>query len=140
MNSFMEGKLNLKEWIKEFIKHKDVFLKTIVDIKDSNEGFNVKYKDKQVKFIVEKDLVVAIKKLDKKPISIATLNTLDNFDVLIQNWHKLVSFKDLTIFFINPDSMSERKWILRPHLHDKIADDDSLKTGLKSLFMSVDKI
>lgn len=136
----MQPKVKLKEWIKEFIKHKDIFTHSIVEIKDINEDFLVKYKDKEIFFYVSNDLSVAIRRMQNSIISIATLNTKENFNILIQNWHTLAQNETLTIYFVNPKSTTDKKWIIRPAIHNKIADEDTLKIGLEAMFNTVEKV
>jgi hypothetical protein len=136
----VQEKSELKEWIKEFIKHKDIFTKSIVEIKDVDKDFLVKYKDKEVFFYVDEIFTEALKRLQNSIVSIAVLNTKQNFDTLIQNWHTLAKDETLTIYFINPNSKTDKKWIIRPSIHNKIADEETLKSGLESMFNTVECI
>jgi hypothetical protein len=134
----MSQKVELKEWIKGFIKHKDIFTNSIIEIKDFDDDFLVKYKDKEIFFYVSDSLSEVLKRMQNSIVSIATLNTKANFDTLIQNWHTLTKDETLTIYFVNPNSKTENKWIIRPAIHNKIADEDTLKVGLESMFNTVE--
>jgi len=129
---------DLKNWIIEFLKHKDIFTKSLVAIKEKRHDVLVTYKDKEILYIVREDLSLAVEEV-KDNVCIVTLNTRDNLDILIKHWHQLVKHPELTIYFVNTDSEAEKKWIIRPYLHNKIADEDSLKVGLSSLFAMVDQ-
>lgn len=135
----------LLEWTTDFIKNKDVFTKNIIKIEKDND-FNLKaiYKDKIV-FILAipslKDMDYIIKKLEpEKHVILATFCNRANLFVIIKNWKKLVEFKNFTIYFINPFSTKDKKWILCPYVHDRICDESSLELGLKSMFEVVDTI
>ena len=54
------------------------------------------------------------------------------------NWDEFSKFKGLVFYFINPFSNLDKKWVVQPYVHAQIADNASLKTGLKSMFETVD--
>ena len=72
--------------------------------------------------------------------SIVTLNSKENFGAMLKNWNKLIDFKFLNIIFINPFSETDKKWIVFPCTHNKICDESSLESGLKSIFETVEII
>ena len=72
--------------------------------------------------------------------SIVTLNSKENFDMIIKNWHKLISFKFLNIIFANPFSALDKKWVIFPYTHHKICDESSLENGLRAMFEMVEPI
>jgi len=142
----MESKLHsfLVDWTISYIKNKDIVSKKIEKIENEKEGFDlyVKYKDREQYFIIELnikniDLITQMIN-DNSYFSIVTLNSKENFDAMIKNWSKLVCFKSLSIIFINPFSQLEKKWIIFPYTHNKICDESSLETGLKSMFEMVE--
>jgi len=83
---------------------------------------------------------VTAKLNEKKHFGLIVFNTKENFDIIIENWDKLIKFNFLTIYFVNPFSSLDKKWIINPSVHHKICDESSLKLGLKSMFESVDVI
>ena len=137
----------LIEWIIKHLEHRDIILKKIETIEKNKSGFDVyvKSKDKE-QFIVCVPLIENIKEVlskfeDKqKNYTIITFNNSKNFKALVENWGKLIEFKFLNIFFINPFSDLDKKWIIYPHTHNEICDKDSLQRGLKSMFGMVDPI
>ncbi|MDD5086553.1 MAG: hypothetical protein PHV16_02260 [Candidatus Nanoarchaeia archaeon] len=130
----------IKEWAVTYIKHRDIMLRTLIEINDNGNSLTVKYKDKEHLFILKPSLEESlIQGLDTKTTSIITLNSKENFNFLIDNWKKLVKFENLTFFFINPHSELETKWFISPYVHNKICDEDSFKQGLKSMFDTVEK-
>ena len=133
---------NLKQWTVEFIKHKDMIQKSILDIKE-NDVIHVKSKDKEQVFVVESEIESFQKVLDfaEKDMLVVMVcyNTKKNFDKLIKNWENLVKFKKLSVMFVNPKSNKDKKWIIYPATHNSICDPASLKTGLESMFAMVDE-
>jgi hypothetical protein len=132
--------MELKEWIVQFVKHRDIFRKSIEKIEEKGSEVIVTYKNNYEHILISPILTDAVPKLDdKRNMSIVTLNTKANLDSLLTNWQKLVQHASLTVYFVNPESQTEQKWIIRPHMHSKIADEDSLKPGLVSMFSMVEE-
>jgi hypothetical protein len=149
----------LVEWTIQFIKNKDIISKKIEKIENGKDGFDlyVKYKDREQYFIIT-SMIVDIDSIIQKLVncervrneahshstdfyfSIVTLNSKDNFEIVLKNWHKLINFKFLNIIFVNPFSEMDKKWVIFPHIHQKICDGASLKNGLKSMFAMVEPI
>jgi hypothetical protein len=44
------------------------------------------------------------------------------------------------MYFVNPESATDKKWMIYPHTHHKISDPSSLKLGLESLFSTVQEV
>ena len=136
----------LVNWTINFVKNRDLISKKIEKIENGKDGFDlyVKYKDKEQFFIILTsmgDLESTIKKINNNSnFCIVLLNSKENFQVTLKNWAKLADFKSLSIVFINPFSNSDKRWILYPNTHNKICDESSLETGLKSMFEMVEPI
>ncbi len=134
------------EWALNFVKNKDVVAKKIEKIENGKGGFDlyVKYKDKEQYFIIMPkitDINSVLQRINNNAhFSIVTLNSKENFNVLQNNWNKLVNFKFLNIIFANPFSNTDKKWTIFPYTHNKICDESSLKTGLNSMFGMVEPI
>ena len=144
----MKNKIHsfLVDWAVNFAKNKDIVSKKIEQIENGKDGFDlyIKYKDREQFFIITPkiiDIDLIIQRLNNNShFSIITLNSKENFEALVKNWSKLIEFKFLSIFFINPFSELEKKWIIFPYTHNKICDESSLKNGLKSMFGNVEPI
>lgn len=136
----------LLDWTISFIKHKDALTKKIENIEKNKDGFDlyVKYRDREQYFLIAPDITdieSIIQRINnEKYFSIVALNSKSNFEIMLKNWNKLVHFKFLNIIFINPFSELDKKWIIFPHTHQKICDENSLETGLKSMFEMVEPI
>ena len=104
----------------------------------------VKYKDREQYFIIAPnitDIDSIIQRVNNSShFSIVALNSKENFEIILKNWNRLLSFKFLSIIFTNPFSELDKKWIVFPHIHHKICDESSLEHGLKSMFGMVEPI
>ncbi|MEK6827891.1 MAG: hypothetical protein AABX78_00930 [Nanoarchaeota archaeon] len=144
----MENKSHsfLVDWTINFIKNKDIISKKIEKIENGKDNFDlyVKYKDREQYFIIVPniaDIDSIIQRINNNYyFSIVTLNSKENFDIIIKNWNRLISFKFLNIIFVNPFSEMDKKWIVFPHTHHKICDESSLETGLRAMFGMVEPI
>ncbi len=130
------------KWTVSYVKHRDMIAKNIIDIKEEQEGVIVKFKDKEKVFLIRPiadDSVIEEINKDKN-ICVVMLNSKENLDFLINKWNKLIKFEKLTLFFINPLSVLEKKWFISPYIHNKICDKNSLNLGLKTMFNTVESI
>jgi len=136
----------LVDWTINFIKNRDIVTKEIDKIEKNKEfDFSVKYKDgKEAFFIVKPSIEKVDKVLEKinkdSYLCITILNNKNNLDTIVRNWKKLIEYKFLSIFFINPFSQIDKKWIIYPYTHHKICDESSLELGLKSMLEMVNQI
>ncbi len=144
----MDPKQYLIQWVEHFTKNKDVFLKSIISIYKNNKECDIliKHKHKEHFFFVEpflKDLKKIIDKLKKinNWTTLVIVNNNNNLKIIKQNWKTLVNIgPKFAIYFVNPFSELDKKWIIFPSTHHKIADKESFEKGLKSMFMMVDEI
>lgn len=133
------------DWAIHYLKHKDILTEKIDKIKPTKEGLHVLYKDGSEKIVLVEPFIEDFRaRLDdvdtSKDVLIVVFNSKENFDALQKDWEALIEFSKVTIIFINPFSMMDTKWIISPYFHTRIADPDSLDSGLKSLFNSVEEI
>lgn len=141
-----KAKEALVDWIVGFIKHRDAINNNLIKIEEDKDGFDIKavYNNKEEYVIADpfiKDFEKVVDKITKDKIVILVLfNTNENFDIIVENWKRLIDFDKLTIFFVNMFSSLDTKWIIKPYLHHRICDEKSLKTGLKSMFSMVEPI
>lgn len=134
--------MNLSEWVKNYLKNRDVFKNEILCFEKGEWSDIVVKKISQDLFvIVSEDLNEALKnKIKDENLIVACLNTKKNVDFLINNWNFFSKFKRLSMFFVNPNSKTETKWILYPYTHNFIADEKTLSTGLKSMAEGVEEV
>ncbi len=131
-------------WMKDYLKNADLIKKNIVSMKKEDDCLVVEYKDKTVKVYASESLSQLFGKLTqgdyKTKQFFCVFNTKENLNSLIERWNMAIGYPKLIIYFINPDSVNENKWVICPYVHNKIADTQCLKQGLKSVSQSVDYI
>jgi len=126
----------LIDWCIRFLQNKDSIRREIINIeKTQQNAFAIHYKGKVKYFfiatILNNDIFNNLK-MDSF-IGIFTLNNPSNIRFIVTEWKKLIEFKFLSIFFINPLSSTEKVWAISPYIHDRICDSSSLELGLKSM-------
>ncbi len=128
------------------MKNRDLIRKDLEKIEKNKEGFDlvITFKDRKQFFIIMPEIdnieEVIAKINEKDYFGLVMLNTTNNFEMVVENWNKLVKFDSLMLYFINPFSTLDKKWVICPHVHHKICDKNSFKTGLKSMFDMVTPI
>lgn len=132
----MESSQTLKDWAKQYVKHKDIMTRQIQEIKEAQYGLDVVYQDKQIKYLIS----LNIKDIEpEENARIITINSPDNLKQIQNNWEKYC-VEGLSIIFINPFSLNDKQWIINPKIHNKICDSESLILGLKAMAENVDPI
>ncbi len=128
----------LKDWIKIYLENRDIILNNIQEIKDVDKGIKVVYTDKIHIYIFD---LPDFDNLDKGYITYVLLNNKQNLALIIKNWTKLKKMQNLSIFFLNPFSSMDKKWIIYPYTHSKIIEGDKhLKKSLAAISQNVDTI
>jgi hypothetical protein len=122
----------LKDWAIHFLKHKDIFLKNLDGIDENEDGFLAHFKTKDERYLIQDNL--DFENMPKESnVCYVTLNNQKNFTKLLTEWKILVAYPNVRIIFVEKIS-NGKHWIINPHMHDKISDRTSLKSGLKSLY------
>jgi len=135
----------LKEWLIGYIKNRDILLRQVESIDEKHEEWDlvVKTKNGLEKYYIVKGEIENFEEIEKKlkdeTITLVVFNTKNNFDVVMENWKKLIDLPKFSILFVNPESELEKKWLIFPHTHHKITEKSSLVKGLKTLFQTVEK-
>ncbi len=134
----------LADWFARYTKNRDLLFKKIVNIREEENKVIVENKDgKTTYYYVEpfpQDIVKLAEEIKEENKGIVLYNSKSNFDIMIKAWTKLVTIKNLSIYFVNPFSKQEKRWVINPHVHHKISDSESLELGLNSMFIMVDAI
>ncbi len=76
--------------------------------------------------------------LKDKHVIIVTANTQENVEFLISHWEELVQYPHVCVYFVNPNSSLDKRWVIFPATHDKITERKALRKGLESLFSTVE--
>ena len=122
----------LKLWIKTYLENKDMINNEIKKISDKDNSIIIEYGNYSKEFIVEPNL----ENLDlNKNIGIVFMNNKYNLDQVIKKWTQLKKNENIIIYFVNPET--DQKWIIKPYIHSKIADQSTLKKGLKAIAESI---
>jgi hypothetical protein len=136
----------LRDWAREFVKNKNLMTKSVVFIEDDGDGLVVEHRDREQRFIMlpfMNSCYEALKLLGGNPemhLAVVTFNCGESFRAMLDNWKELVKHRNFCIYFVNPFSQLDKRWIIYPHTHAKICDEDSLELGLKAMFDTVEKI
>jgi hypothetical protein len=133
----------LVDWFVRYTKNRDLLFKKISEIREEGNKVIIKQKDGSVihyyvePFPEDFDNLAAMPEEQK---GLVVYNSKDNFDRMMKAWKKLSETKGLTIYFVNPFSKLDKRWIINPHVHNKISDKASLEMGMNSMFILVDPI
>jgi len=143
----MEDKAHsyLTDWIINYLKNRDIMFRKIEEVKKNKAGFDayVKFKDRE-QFILVRP-VIDVDELfngvdEGKHLLIVVLNTISNFQMLLKNWDKFTRFKHLSVYFVNPFSKLDKKWVIHPYTHNNICEQNALEKGLKAMFEMVEPL
>ncbi|MBD3209454.1 hypothetical protein GF367_03470 [Candidatus Woesearchaeota archaeon] len=122
--------MDLCEWTKIYLKQRDLHRRAIASLEKTTKGFTIVTKDGgQQEVVVQETLAPATARI------IVCLNTRQNVDVLVRKWRDFTQEPDLLLVFANP--VTNEKWLLKPHHHDKVADEESLKQGLLAMYEAI---
>ena len=133
----------LHDWIIEYIKHRDLIKKEILNLEEKNNLITVKYKTKTHLYIIitdlkEQEIAKHLKQCNGAVnLSLIFPNTVKIVEAVIKVWDKLIEYQHLSLFFVNPRSVNDKKWIIFPQTHHRISYPASLKIGLMALYEGV---
>ena len=133
----MKKKMDLMEWSTIFLRQKDMIKREIESLEEKDGYVVIHCKDGTTKIVIVKDVLTPAS-LKENPSAIICLNTKNNVLALHQDWEPFSKEEMLLLVFANPKT--NEKWLLRPHLHHKIADKESLKSGLLSMHEVITKV
>lgn len=134
----------LAEWFMRFLKNRDIYFKKIKDMVRKEDLVIVEEKDRTVIYSItgfDTDLKKALREMKSdEHYGLVFYNDEEVLNSLIKAWPDLIKVKNLIVYFINPFSTLEKKWIVYPHTHNKITEKESLKMGLRTMFDTVEPI
>jgi len=129
--------LHLKEWLVRFFKNKDLVFRKMDSLEENDDSFQIKYKDGRIqRYDIHPVLTKEVKVGDD---SIVCLNSKENFSFFKENWQSFIQHKNLSVYFLNPFSRMDKKWVIFPYMHNRITEGDT-KHGLDVLFSNVNEI
>ena len=133
----------LSEWLIRYLKNKDLMLHKIKELNHSGNLVISVEKTGTKHYVVVPFITTyseALIDIDSDQITLVVYNTQNNISQLIKEWKPLLNQKRFMVFFVNPFSQQDKRWIICPRTHDMISDEKNLKEGIESLALSVDKI
>lgn len=130
----------LLEWAEHYFKSRDAFRKEIVSIDKKEDRIIINFSNRSETVIAVAELENLKESELQENTAIITLNNRKNVDCLYFKWNRLKDFVSLRIYFINPFSNTDKKWIIAPHIHHKICDEQSLRAGLIAMFETVEPL
>jgi hypothetical protein len=134
----------LMDWVEHYIKNRDLIAKQVVNIMRHEEGWSLRVVKQQGQqwYLVEPHLEnaesITSRMKEETDACLVVLNTKKNVDVIATHWKDLVKYPKLCIIFVNPNSETDKRWIIFPHSHHKIIEPKTLKKGLQSLYNTVE--
>ncbi len=130
---------DLKEWTINFVKHKDIFSKRLIDFKIEKDVIEFNFKDKKHFYVIMPFLDNnTIRHIKNEFVTIVCLNKKKNLNFLKANWNVFIKFNKLNFVFVNLNV--NEKWSINPSVHEKISDKESFSEGLNSMFESVQEV
>ncbi|RMF06147.1 hypothetical protein D6764_02990 [Candidatus Woesearchaeota archaeon] len=128
----------LKDWAVNYVKHKDIIRRQIVDIEIRDDRLVVKEKNGSYEVLIRPVLDGFANEVPESgKCLVVTLNSEKNMKALVVAWDAVKRIPGLTIIFVNPASDVPQYWALVPKTHAIVADESSLLQGFKSLSESV---
>ncbi len=132
----------LKEWIVNYLKSRDAMTKQITSIRNDSENVDVfvegSLKNQYVIIQPELNDISKLDSLKDKHVVLVTANTKQNVEFLITNWDVIAKYQHLCLYFVNPDSSLDKRWIIYPATHNRITERKALRKGLESMFSTVE--
>lgn len=126
--------INLKEWTINYVKNKDLIFRKLKDFDESKDSVIFHFKDKDVEYLISSELDdnVVIFLNSKGHKAVVCDSRKSNLDYILKNWNKLKVRENFIILMVKLET--GEKFVLNPHVHNKICDEASLKKGLQSLY------
>ena len=129
----------LRDWSINFVKHKDVFTRNLIDFRVEKNIVEFNFKDKKHFFVSIPLLDNSVDKhLKDNYITIVCLNKKENLNYLKVRWKDFIKDQKLNFIFVNPNT--NEKWLINPNIHERISDEESFSEGLNSMFESVREV
>lgn len=124
--------MKCKDWVRKFIDYKNSFQRDVLEVVETDQGFDVKTKSGDIQYLVLEDLTKS--HADFTAQRIVCLNSLKNITWVNSNWD-LISKSNVVFLFVHPDK--NEHWTIRPKHHNLIAERKDIKKGLLTLMESI---
>lgn len=142
----------LSEWVFYYVKNRDLVERKLEKVEEYlNKSFVfAKFRDKSQVYFIECEIEDLAKTLEKVAVAkkelgsdfscLVLLNSAKNLKAVEDGWDLLSKDPKLSLLFVNPFSLLDKKWVVFPYTHSKISEPSALRQGLKSLFGGVEPI
>ncbi|MBW2964558.1 hypothetical protein KY363_03790 [Candidatus Woesearchaeota archaeon] len=134
----------LMDWFVRYMKNRDLVFRKISEITEEENKVIVHQKDgKQIHNYVEpfpEDVLATVKAIPEQEKGLVMFNSAENFSSMMKSWKELAEINNLSIYFVNPFSKLDKRWIVKPYIHGRVSDAASLKEGLNSMYLMVETI
>ncbi|MBW3012498.1 hypothetical protein KY311_04890 [Candidatus Woesearchaeota archaeon] len=139
----------LKEWAKTYFLNKDILRGNKPTVEEKHDYILITNQDKSHVILIVKEQVSELSSVMKRfqelekehnaeKLTLVLYNKKENVDLIVKSWAELIKNPKLTVVLANPHT--NNKWVLTPHIHNKIADIKNLKNGLLSMYGSVEPV
>lgn len=126
--------MQLHEWTTIYLKQRDLIKREIARLEETEQGLLKHKNDGSTELIIIKEKLDPAD-LAKAPRIITCLNTKDNLRTLQEHWTDYAGQPQLLLIFASPKT--NEQWLIKPHHHDKIADEESLHAGLVAMHENI---
>ncbi|MFB6197386.1 MAG: hypothetical protein ABEI52_03825, partial [Halobacteriaceae archaeon] len=106
------------------VRHQDMMEQALEGFDSTGDGLVFHYEDGDDIYSLQETLSICDVDV------IVCLNTEENKEELVEAWDTAIEI-DPKIIFVNPKENS--KWIVKPSLHDRVADPENLEEGFDTL-------
>jgi len=134
----------LREWAEHYLRNKDLLTRSIQEVQRGSQGWDIVLQTTTgPRYVLAlpdlADVAKHVERIGDNTVYVFTTNTRKNVDALVSAWDSLIGSKKLTVLFVNPDSSTDKRWALMPHVHERVSERAALRLGLGSLFATVDE-
>jgi hypothetical protein len=126
--------MDLTDWCSSYVKSRDAMERTLKSIDKQGNHLVATHKNKVVTWVPQETLDTKGVAVDGM-VTIVCLQNQHNFSTLLQHFGDFAKNANLTIMFVNPKI--NEKWSIKPAVHAAVADKQSLKLGLQSMYDTV---
>ncbi|MFC1741856.1 hypothetical protein ACFL3V_04945 [Nanoarchaeota archaeon] len=134
----------LLEWFVRYTRNRDIVFRKISEIKEEGNVVVVCLKDGTVvHYYIDPfpdDISELVSGIKEEHVGVVMYNSKENFGAVVSAWKKLAAVKNLTLYFINPFSKLEKRWIIKPSVHSRVTAPEALEEGLNSMYVMVEPI
>jgi len=123
--------MELTNWAIDYVKARNAVTRTLKEHSVDGDMVTFVHKHKTHHFLSSPKLVIPAA---RDYFTVVCLNTEENLNFLIAHWKEFLQ-PNLSVIFVNPHT--HQQWQVSPPVHARIADEESLELGLRTLASDV---